>query len=228
MHDMNLTNDASQRSAVSVDRAVGFWPLIPAAALLLQLLLIVFNYGLASVISFVAGSLLGVATWYPLALARSLVLCVYVASAVFVFAKMSKGGNMIGKISLYAWGALSLFGVVLNLAISTSYLFDNYYVVKLFSIMADVVAFPTMLMIAIFYGMEIFRTSTYKLPLIVGVASLGLDFIGQVITFLRTVGVMWGLYGFTTALDRISLVLLIVAFVMLFLASRKLKQNIAA
>ena len=237
MNDMNLTNDASLRNAASTDRPVGFWPLIPAAALLLQLLLNVFNHGINSVFEFVANFVLGMNLEYPWYVSYSmgrLLACVYVISAVLVFAKMSKGGNVLGKICLYAWAALRLLRILLDMGFLVSYQFiGNVDVASLFGSMARVLVLPIMILFILFLLLELFRTSTYKAPLIVALASAGVDVFFRLISALFSVFRGGGFFGAgitigTGVAHNLSSILMIVAFVMLFLASRKLKQKAGA
>ena len=237
MHDMNLTNDASQRSAASVDRPVGFWSLIPAAALLLQLLLNAFSYSINSAFEFVANYVLGMDIeypWYVSYFTGRLLACVYVVSAALVFVKMNKGGNIIGKLVIYAWAALRLVRVGSDMGFLVSYqFFRNVDVASLFGSMSRVLVLPIMILFILFLLLELFRTSTYKTPLIVALASAGVDVFFRLISALVSVFRGGGFFGAGISIGtgvayNLSSLLLIVAFVLMFLASRKLKQNIAA
>ena len=80
-----------------------------------------------------------------------------------------------------------------------------------------VIAYLSIFLLIAFLVMRLLKTSVYKIPLIVGLAGTVLELVFRLLNdlFATYVGVMY----------KGNLLLMAVAFLLIFLASRKLKQK---
>ena len=223
-------NARTAMSDAKADRPVGFWALLPMAALLFVLFLNVFSKPINSVIEYLMDDVLRIPYilyntcgilfaefWIVRYFTSVLTCCVYVASAAFVFAKMSRGGNKIATVCLYAWACLKLVGYVLGMSSIISHVFFQAASGMVLNAITGVIAYLSIFLLIAFLVMRLLKTSVYKIPLIVGLAGTVLELVFRLLNdlFATYVGVMY----------KGNLLLMAVAFLLIFLASRKLKQK---
>lgn len=223
-------NARTAMSDAKADRPVGFWALVPVVALLFVLFLNVFSKPINSVIEYLMGDVLRIPYilydtfgimfsefWTIPYVTRALTCCVYVASAAFVFAKMSRGGNKIGTVCICAWAGLEVVNYIFGIYSVISLVFFQAASGMVLNAITGVIAYLSIFLLIAFLVMRLLKTSVYKIPLIVGLAGTVLELVYRLLNnlFATNVRVMY----------KGNLLLMAVAFLLIFLASRKLKQK---
>ena len=225
LQDGGCPNSAPRTNNEYADRPVGVWALIPVAVLLLSFALTCCNQW---IVNLLYG--LGVAdAWVYTYGASVLIGCAFVISAAIAYAMLGKGGSKIGLILLFAWAVLLLFlncfGLIVTLATtgvievlqypSAMAVINGF--IRLASIFAQILLF-------VFLVMRLIKTSAYKLPLIVAVVGVVLGLINTVASSILLALHQVEAMTFVQIASSGQTLVMAVAFLLMFFASRKLAK----
>ena len=208
-------------AAAYVDRPVGFWALVPVAALMVSWLInfygnwIVSSYG---------------HSWdeYPFFLSI-LFTSAYIVSGTFAFAKMGKSRNKLSSICLYAWACLMLFVYICGTYVMTvHWIFISDLNIGDFLNIANIIAQVSLIA---FLVLRFKKTSTYKLPLMVGLAGVVVRLV-NILTCCYYYGIFAcnsipqvGWHLLPLIIYWAHVLLMATSFVLMFFASRKLEKK---
>ena len=230
LQDGGCPNSAPHTNNGYADRPVGFWALVPVVALLFVLFLNVFSKPINSVIEYLMGDVLRIPYilydtfgivfsefWTIPYVTRALTCCVYVASAAFVFAKMSRGSNKIGTVCICAWAGLEVVNYIFGIYSVISLCFFGSRPLMAFGAITGVMTYIAPFLLIAFLVMKLLKSSAYKIPLIVGLAGAVLMLVYRLLSGLHMANV--------SVLYEGHLFVMAVAFLLMFLASRKLAKK---
>ena len=187
-------DEVSRPSTAYTDRPVGFWPLVPVVA-----------FGLDYLVD------LSLLPWwvYPFS------TCIYIVSAIITFAKIVKGGSRMNMICFYVWACSSLFVCFVNNLEGFCGL--PYYVMEA-GVVRGAIALIDEILLPVFLVITFIRTSTYKIPLIVG-------FLGSLFDIAHSLSFSILPSSIRQETLYAHALLMAVSFLMIFFASRKLEKT---
>ncbi len=215
-------------AAAYVDRPVGLWALVSVALLLVSCFVDIYG----SLIINLPGHSYDEYLIFP----SILLTIAYIVSSTLMFAKMGKSRNKLSSKCLYVWACLMLFVYIYGTfvmklpwwKIPSDILVDALFYISCSLNITNIIAQVSLIA---FLVLRFKKTSTYKLPLMVGIAGVVVRLV-NILTCCCDYGIFSygsipqvGWHLLPLIIYWAHVLLMVASFILMFFASRKLEKK---